>query len=513
MKYDASIISKENFEDIINFSADAIIALDEVRKIILFNKSAQTLFGYSEAEILGQSLDILIPEKARSSHNKYIDEFNAQAERARNMANRPSVQGRTKANKSIPLDISIQRHPKGSELRYSAVIRDMSSHLETIDVLEKSEERLYRAQRIAHLGHWEWNILTGKLFWSDEIYRIFGQTKGVDEVSYENFLKVIHPDDRSNVADYVNWCVENKMPYAIVHRIVCADGEEKVVREKGEIYCNEDGDAARMDGTVQDITESWKREEQLRLVSEQAEAANKAKSQFLATMSHELRTPLNAIIGMSSMIEEEMLGPISPDKYKDYITDIKNSGYHLLGHINNILDISNVEMKNFDTVVVEATPKDLIDACIQIVKPMSIVKATHYTTTIDEELEQIYVDMSHCKKILVNLLSNAIKFSHQGGEIRIGLHKDSLGENIVFSVQDFGVGFAEEGMDDLFKPFTQEDMNFARKYDGAGLGLSIVKALTEAQGGEVIFESKVGEGTLVKVILPIDMPENDSRWI
>lgn len=513
MIYDTRDISRKNFRDIIDFSADAILALDEDKKIVLFNKAAQKLFGYSEAEIEGQSLDILVPQKVRPHHDEYMQGFAQKAERSRSMGNRSTVQGLTKSEKLIPLDISIQKHPKGEGLRYSAVIRDMTDNFKTIETLEKSEDRLSRAQRITHTGHWEWTILTGELYWSDEIYRIFGQTKGVDEVSYENFLKVVHPEDRDNVANYVSWCVERKMSYAITHRIICSDGTEKMVHERGEVFCNEEGVAVRMDGTVQDVTENWEREEQLRQVSEQAEAANRAKSQFLATMSHELRTPLNAIIGMSTMIEDEVLGPISADKYKEYITDIKNSGHQLLSHINNILDISNVEMKNFETIAVEAIPQHLVDACVQIVTPLSIVKNTHFTIALDKNIERVNIDPTHCKKILVNLLSNAIKFSHQGGEIRIGLEKDELEENIIFSVEDFGVGFDKDGADNMFKPFTQEDMNFTRKYDGAGLGLSIVKSLTEAQGGKVVFDSKIGEGTLVKIILPLNMPENDSRWI
>ena len=513
MIYDTKDISRENYRDIIDFSADAVLALDKDKKIILFNKAAQKLFGYSEDEIHGQSLDILLPQKERPHHNDYIQEFGQVPERSRTMGNRLTVQGLTKSNRLIPLDISIQKHPQGEGLRYSAVIRDMADHYKTIEILEKSEDRLERAQRITHTGHWEWSILTGELYWSDEIYRIFCQKKGVDEVSYENFLKVVHPEDRDDVAKYVSWCVERKMPYAITHRIICSDGKEKVVHERGEIFCDEDGVAVRMDGTVQDITESWEREEQLRRVSEQAEAANRAKSQFLATMSHELRTPLNAIIGMSSMMEEEILGPISPDKYREYVTDINNSGHNLLSHINNILDISNVEMKNFDTIAVEVVPKHLVETSLKMVAPLSMVKNTHFTIDLDKNIERVNVDVTHCKKILVNLLSNAVKFSHQGGEIRIGLEKDDIGENIIFSVEDFGVGFDKVDADNLFKPFTQEEMDLARKYDGVGLGLSIVKALTEAQGGKVVIDSKVGEGTLVKIILPLTMPENDSRWI
>lgn len=513
MKYDAKIISRENFEDIINFSADAIIALDEARDIILFNKAAQDLFGYSDTEILGQSLDILLPTKVRPRHDEYIDDFDHRPQRARSMTNRSTVQGLTKSNQNIPLDISIQKHPKGSALRYSAVIRDMSSHIESLEILEKSEERLSRAQRIAHIGHWEWNILTGDLIWSDEIYRIFGQKMGVYEASYENFLNVIHPEDRSNVADYVAWCVEHKMPYAIIHRIICPDEEEKVVREKGEIYCDDEGTAVRMDGTVQDITESSIKEEQLRLMSEQAQAANRAKSQFLATMSHELRTPLNAIIGMSTMMEEETLGPILPTKYGEYITDIKNSGYNLLGHINNILDISNVEMENINTAAVEVNATDLIETCLQIIAPIAQDKKIHIETDISETLVDICVDSSHCKKILVNLLSNAIKFSEKGGRVILGLHEAAAEENIVFTVQDFGIGIAQDDMADLFKPFTQVDMDLSRSHEGAGLGLSVVKALTEIQGGYVTFESAVDKGTLVSVILPNTAPDSDSRWI
>ena len=512
MQYDSSNISRENFEDIIAFSANAILGLDKDKNIILFNAAAQNLFGYSEEEIIGKPLTILLPKGTRKKHDKYVEEFEKTPMRARIMSNRSTVHGITKSKSLVSLDISIQKHPKGGKLRYSAVIRNMTAFFQTLEILERSEARLSRAQKIAQIGHWEWDISTDTLFWSDEIYRIFGREKHDYEVSYDNFLNAIHPGDRDSVANLVQLCLEQKKPYAIIHRVLCPNGEEKVVREKAELFFDADGNVVRMDGTVQDISKSWEREAELRKTREEADAANIAKSQFLAIMSHELRTPLNAIIGLSTMMHEEILGPIVPSKYMEYIEDIRDSGYDLLSHINNILDISNVDMKKVDTQIIKVDSRNLIEACIHMVKRLSFIKDIRATIDIDETLDYIYVDPALCKKIPANLLSNAIKFSHQGGEVRIRLQPDKRSEHIVLSIQDFGVGFDHETVDDLFKPFTQVDMNFSRKYEGAGLGLSIVKSLTEAQGGRVEFESEVGEGTVVKVILPSKRPD-DPLWI
>ncbi|MBT6037025.1 MAG: PAS domain S-box protein, partial [Kordiimonadaceae bacterium] len=193
-------ITQENLEEIIASSADAILALDKDHKIVLFNSSAQRLFGYQSSEIIGQPLEILLPEKTKDIHKDYINNFDKMTVRSRAMSARTTIYGLSKTNDVIPLEISIQKHPEESLMRYSAICHDISTRININEALQKSEKRLFRAQRIAQIGNWEWNILTGDLIWSDGIYKIFEKDKDTFEATYDNFLLCIHPGDRDVVA-------------------------------------------------------------------------------------------------------------------------------------------------------------------------------------------------------------------------------------------------------------------------------------------------------------------------
>lgn len=486
-------------EEIVELSADAILALDYEHNIIMFNHAAEKLFGYEADEVIGQSISLLVPDEIRSSHSDFIENFKYSEISSRAMNNRGSVAGVNKSGERIPLTISIQKHTHIEGVYFSAICRDVSTINAAYDALQTSETRLSRAQRIAQLGNWEWNILTGDLIWSDEIYSIFERSPDTFEATYENFLTTIHPDDRNMVSDYVDRCVRDHKPYSIVHRIICPDGKIKVVEEIGEVLLNERNEPIRMDGTVQDITEKWQKEEQLKLVTEQAVYANNVKTRFMSTMSHELRTPLNAIIGMSSMIDEEVLGPMKDHDYSDYIRDIHSSGIVLLNHINNILEISNLELEIKDEESQLTDSKDLIENSIMLVGRMAQTRGVDFSYSIDPDLLEINTVPKTFTKILLNLLSNAVKFSNKKGKVEIGLEKAESENKICLIVRDYGVGIAQDKIDNLFEPFIQGDMEFTRHFDGAGLGLSVVQRLVSQLRGEVLIESVEGEGTSVTI--------------
>jgi len=233
-----------------------------------------------------------------------------------------------------------------------------------------------------------------------------------------------------------------------------------------------------------------------------AESANRAKTSFLAHMSHELRTPLNSIIGYSDMIRHETFGPVGDQKYVEYLDNIYNSGALLLALINDILDISRVEIGELEAFPEKVNPHEIITSCMEMMKPRvddKDLKLTMETLPTDSGL---YVDLRHFKQILINLFGNAIKFTDSGDSIKVRLN-DGGEAGLEIVVSDSGCGIAESEIEKVFKPFSQVGDAFSMATEGTGLGLYLVKSLTELNGGSVKLESQLGIGTSVAVLFPM----------
>jgi signal transduction histidine kinase len=240
---------------------------------------------------------------------------------------------------------------------------------------------------------------------------------------------------------------------------------------------------------------------ELRRALVDARAANRAKSEFLAKMSHELRTPLNAIIGFSDLIADRSFGPDTNDRYFEYAADIRSSGRHLLGLINDVLDLSKIEAGQH-----ELSPRLLpVQELFNEVRSMVAVEADSRGLTLRVEIEPglpaLCADPRAARQVLLNLMSNAIKFTSAGGTITLGSAIDRPGR-LALWVEDEGIGIPEDRLEDVLKPFEQVEGAYARGHGGTGLGLTIVKDLVELHGGEVRIASRLGQGTRVTVCFP-----------
>ncbi|SMH56696.1 PAS domain S-box protein [Azospirillum agricola] len=257
---------------------------------------------------------------------------------------------------------------------------------------------------------------------------------------------------------------------------------------------------------ARDITDRVETAERLAAARDQAEAANRAKSAFLATMSHELRTPLNAIIGFSDIMLHELFGPLGSPRYHDYARHVQNSGRHLLELINDVLDMSKLEAGRLTLEEGWVDVADTLESC----RALMAVPAEHgglsLTVACPPDLPALLADERALRQVLLNLFANAVKFTPEGGrvEVEAGVRPDGDGKagGFAITVRDTGIGIAPDALARIAEPFQQADSSITRRFGGTGLGLSISRNLVELHGGSLVIDSELGRGTAVTILFP-----------
>ncbi|NEQ73072.1 MAG: response regulator [Okeania sp. SIO2C9] len=403
---------------------------------------------------------------------------------------------------------------EGQKIGYVGTITDISSRKQVEETLRKSEAHLKAAQKIGKLGSWEFDVKTGAVAWSDETFRIFGQSPEVKTLTYEDFLELVHPKDREGIDRAVQATIATAQPYKIECRISRPNGSLVYISARGRPLCDVSGKVIYIIGTVQDITERKLAEQQLQKAKEAAEYANRAKSEFLALMSHEIRTPMNGILGLTHLALQTDLTHYQ----QDYLTKIQSSAQSLLEIINDILDFSKIEVGKLE---LESIPFELDQILNQINNVLGL-KATEKGLELlfqvgDRIPHYLIGDSLRLTQVLMNLASNAIKFTEIGG-VTIGVELLTYSQETVclkFQVKDTGIGISPSQMEKLFQSFTQVDASTSRKYGGTGLGLAISKGLVNMMGGTIGVESELGKGSVFYFELELDYlwePDDDSDY-
>lgn len=255
-------------------------------------------------------------------------------------------------------------------------------------------------------------------------------------------------------------------------------------------------------GIVNDVTQRIRSEENLRDAKNQAELANRAKSEFLANVSHELRTPLNAIIGFSDVMKMELFGPLGTPKYRGYAKDILDSGKMLLSLINDILDLSKIEAGKMELHPEPVEVADVFDSAMTLMRERAKNAGVNLRADVEADLPPLLADLRVMKQIVTNLVSNAVKFTPKDGSVDLVARRLDAGKAEI-QIKDTGIGIAKADIPEVLKPFVQVDGAHQRRQAGTGLGLPIVKSLTALSGGSFNLESEVGQGTVVTLHLPL----------
>jgi PAS domain S-box-containing protein len=380
---------------------------------------------------------------------------------------------------------------------FAPILWFTAAWLNQIDVeLQKNKENLSLALASANAGSWSWDFFTEMVTVDDQCRKMLGIAPNKPCSSLEHYLNVIHQDDRAQANADIKNAIQNHTDYNSVFRVIHPDGVVLVIAARGKAYYTLQGRPKHMSGVFWDITAQKKAEQELIIAKQNAEAANQAKSAFLAAMSHEIRTPLNGVIGMTTLLFDTKLSI----EQREYAETVRLSGEALLNVINNILDFSKIESERLELELIDFDLRTVIEEAVEIVAARAHQKGLAIGAMIDPNLNTwMNGDPARISQVLTNLLSNAIKFTSRGDVMANVSFKNNM---FRLDVADSGIGITPEIRERLFKTFSQGDSSISRKYGGSGLGLFISKLLVEYMGGEIGVESVPGKGSTFWFTLP-----------
>lgn len=382
------------------------------------------------------------------------------------------------------------------------------------EALRQSEEQLRLALEAANMGAWDYEVRTGTVKWSSSLEVIHGLAPGSFGGTFDDYLRDIHPEDREYVMESLSRTVGQGTEHDIEYRIILPDGTVRWVEGKGEVIRDDSGKAVRITGVCTDVSERKlaEREREQLLGREQeargeAEAANRAKDEFLALVSHELRTPLNAIAGWIDIL---LANPDRDDAQITRALEVINRNAGLQARIiEDLLDVSRIVAGKLQLDIRPVELPAIIHATIAAVQLTADEKQVRIRELLDRSTDPVSGDPYRLQQIVWNLLSNAIKFTPDGGEVEITL--EQAGANACVTVSDTGEGIRPELLPRIFDRFSQADTSTTRTYGGLGLGLAIVRHLVELHGGTVeAYSAGEKQGAVFTVTLPCEPARRES---
>ncbi len=511
-------------EEYINSLPGLFYVFDEER-FVKWNSEWNRITGYSDEELSGKyGTDFFDGEDRALIGERMLEVFQEGVSAA-------EAGLITKDGRRIPHYFTGLRKAFNGRPHLVGLGIDITERKQVEEALRESEAALAQAQRVAHIGNWKWDPATGEVRWSDEVFRLYGYQPKEFKPTLDISLKSVHPNDIDRVREALDHALLSSTPYDFEYRIQLSDGQIRHVKSIAMVEEDEPRHARLFYGTVQDITERKEAEEklskhqlhleelvkerteeletanlQLTQAKEAAEAANRAKSVFLANMSHELRTPLNAILGFAQLMhrDEEL-----NDKQLRNLETINSSGEHLLALINDVLQISKIEAGR---VVLNPATLDL-HALLDEVEAMFRIRSRSKGLALDvvrspDVPRFIVADEGKLRQILINLLGNAVKYTERGGVVlRVNALVSATGApRLVIEVEDTGVGVTEDELERIFRPFEQIESGRSSE-DGTGLGLSISREYARMMGGDITARSLIGEGSVFRVEIDVEVGE------
>ncbi|MFN2510913.1 MAG: PAS domain S-box protein [Pyrinomonadaceae bacterium] len=503
--------SEDRFRTLADTASDGIINVDESSTILFVNPAAGRIFGYTVEEMAGQSLTMLMPDYLRHLHQSGIKRFVETGERHISWHG-IELPGLHKSGEEIPLEISFGESQAEGKHFFTGIVRDISGRKRSEALLRESEKRYRTMADTAPVLIWEAGTDKLRSYFNKPWLDFTGRT--MEEEIGEGWVEGVHPDDVERCLNTYSSVMNVRGNLLIEYRLRRADGEYRWIVDQGVPRFVPDGSFVGYIGSCLDISERKQAEEErIRLLeSEQdarrkAEEASRLKDEFLATVSHELRTPLTAVLGWAHMLAG---GQLDQKRTSEALEAIARNARSQTQLIDDLLDVSRIITGRLSLDVTAVDVATVIDEAIEAVRPAAEAKGVRIQRIVDTGVGSVAGDEHRLRQIVWNLLSNAIKFTSKKGRVQIRLQR--VNSSIEIAVSDSGIGISPEFLPYVFDRFRQADMSTTRQHSGLGLGLAIVRHLTELHGGTAYAESAgEGQGSTFTIRLPlVGVYQNDN---
>lgn len=499
------------YRGIIEAAPDGMLVLGGDGRILMTNPQMDSLFGYERGELIGSSIERLVPQASRERHVRLRDGFIAGGGTRQMGGDLDDLSGVRKDGSLFSVEIGLSHLPRleGRGVCVCASVRDVSERRAMEARLRTASDRLNLAQEAGAIGLFDVDLVSGTNYWTPQLETLFGLEPGGFGGTLAHWKTLVHPEDVARVSSTFESAVESgddrvEFDFRIVRK---SDGQVRTFRSLNRFSRTPTGEPLRATGINIDVTA-------LAEARAAAEEATRAKSEFLANMSHEIRTPMNAIIGMSHLALRTELDK----RQRNYIEKVHRSAENLLGIINDILDFSKIEAGRMTLEQVPFHLGDVLDSFTAMIGLKTEDKGLELLFQIPPDLPMALLgDPLRLGQVLINLGNNAAKFTEHG-EIVVGVEEVEAHTDCVqlhFWVRDTGIGMTVEQCSRLFQSFSQADSSITRKYGGTGLGLSISKKLVELMAGRIWVESapEVGSTFHFQVQLSVQQETQSRRML
>ena len=496
---------ERRYAQLLDTAPDAIVVVDAASRISLVNVQTEKLFGYTRAELVGQPLETLIPERFRAAHGGHVARFFSHAG-SRPMGSGLELFGRRRDGSEIPIEVSLSPLASEDGMTVSAAIRDISDRKRLEAALRLNAERLTSAVESMQDGFALFDDQS-RLVLCNSVYRrligdaVSGPAFGLSyEALLDAWIETIDFADAEEARRFRTERVDRRAPTS-TFAVRTRDGRSLRIVDRR----TPEGGLLE---TIWDVTDDERRAEELREARKAAEAGSAAKSDFLSSMSHELRTPLNAILGFAQLLQHDKKAPLG-SRHLERVEQILKGGEHLLRLIDDILDLSRIEAGAVSISIEPVSVRAVLDEVRQTLEPIATRQGIHLEVApLPADLPMVAADRTRFAQILMNFGSNAIKYNRSGGSVVFTVTSPAPSQ-VRVTIRDTGIGIPVEKQDKIFQPFQRAGQETG-PIEGTGIGLVITKRLAELMGGAVGFVSATNEGSQFWVDMPAEQAPGDS---